>query len=257
MSKLQRVGLQLRADLRIFVRNPAAVFFTAILPVLFLCMFVAIFGNQRNADGVRAATQQVPGFIGLAVVSASFVALAIGLTSAREDGVLKRIRGTAAPPWLIFAGRIGTSIASATIVTAMLLAIGAIAFGVRIPTTTMPGLITALVLGVFAFCGLGIAFTRAIPSQDAAPAMTNAVVLPLYFISGVFLPAGQLPSGLVTVADLLPVKPFIDALIVAFDPRTTGAGIAGGDLAVLAGWGLVGLVFAVRFFAWTPRHQAE
>jgi ABC-2 type transport system permease protein len=86
--------------------------------------------------------------------------------------------------------------------------------------------------------------------------MTNAVVLPLYFISGVFVPVSQLPDGLRQIADVLPVKPFVDALTVAFDPRTTGAGIAGGDLAVLAAWGVLGLLLAVRFFAWTPRRQA-
>jgi len=51
------------------------------------------------------------------------------------------------------------------------------------------------------------------------------------------------------------VKPFVDALTVAFDPRTTGAGIAGADLAVLAAWGVVGLIVAIRSFAWTPLQQ--
>jgi ABC-2 type transport system permease protein len=250
--------VQLRSDLKVFVRNPAALFFTAILPVIFLCLFVSIFGNDRDKEmgNVRVATLQVPAFIALAVVSASFVGLVIGLVSVREDGVLKRIRATPVPPWVVFGGRIGTSIVMSTIVSAILLAIGAIAFGVTIPTTTMPGLLVALVLGTFAFCAIGIAYTRAIRSEDAAPAMTNAVVLPLYFISGVFVPVSQLPDGLRMVADVLPVKPFVDALTVAFDPRTTGAGIAGGDLAILAAWGVAGLLVALRFFAWTPRQQA-
>jgi ABC-2 type transport system permease protein len=251
--------VQLRSDLKVFVRNPAALFFTAILPVVFLCLFVSIFGNERAGDefgNIRISTLQVPAFIALAVVSASFVGLAIGLVSVREAGVLKRVRGTPAPPWIVFAGRIGTAIVSATIVTVLLIAIGAIAFGVRVPTGTLPGLVAALVVGAFAFCALGIAYTRAIFSEDAAPAMTNAVVLPLYFISGVFVPVSQLPAGLRQVADVLPVKPFVDALFVAFDPRTTGAGLAGGDLAVLAAWGVLGLLLAVRFFGWTPRQQA-
>ena len=251
--------VQLRSDLKVFVRNPAALFFTAILPVVFLCLFVSIFGNERAGaefGNIRISTLQVPAFIALAVVSASFVGLAIGLVSVREAGVLKRVRGTPAPPWIVFAGRIGTAIVSATIVTGLLIAIGALAFGVRVPTATLPGLAATLVVGAFAFCALGIAYTRAISSEDAAPAMTNAVVLPLYFISGVFVPVSQLPKGLRQVADVLPVKPFVDALSVAFDPRTTGAGIAAGDLAVLAAWGLVGLLIAVRFFVWTPRRQA-
>lgn len=250
--------VQLRSDLKVFVRNPAALFFTAILPVVFLCLFVSIFGNERDEamGNVRVATLQVPAFIALAVVSASFVGLAIGLVSVREDGVLKRIRGTPVAPRVVFAGRIGTAIVSTAIVTAILLAIGALAFDVSVPTSTLPGFVASLVLGAFAFCALGIAFTRAIGSEDAAPAMTNAVVLPLYFISGVFVPVSQLPDGLRQVADVLPVKPFVDALTVAFDPRTTGAGFAAGDLAMLAAWGVVGLLCAMRFFAWTPRHQA-
>jgi len=258
MSDAQRALVQLTSDLKVFVRNPAALFFTAILPVIFLCLFVAIFGNERDEEfgNIRVATLQVPAFIALAVVSAAFVGLAIGLTSVREDGVLKRIRATPAPAWIVFAGRIGTSIVMATIVTVILLVIGAVAFDVTIPTSTLPGLVVALAVGAFAFCALGIAYSRAIPSEDAAPAMTNAIVLPLYFISGVFVPASQLPDGLVTVADLLPVKPFVDALITVFDPRTSGAGIAVGDLAVVAGWGLAGLIFAMRSFAWTPHHQA-
>jgi ABC-2 type transport system permease protein len=251
--------VQLRSDLKVFVRNPAALFFTAILPVVFLCLFVSIFGNDRTGEeygNVRVSTLQVPAFIALAIVSASFVGLAIGLVSVREAGVLKRVRGTPAPPWIVFAGRIGTAIVSATIVTVLLVAIGAIAFGVRVPTATLPGLVAALAVGAFAFCALGIAYTRAIGSEDAAPAMTNAIVLPLYFISGVFVPVSELPAGLRHVADVLPVKPLVDALTVVFDPRTNGAGIAGGDLAILAAWGVVGLLIALRTFGWTPRAQA-
>ncbi|MEA2182893.1 MAG: type transport system permease protein [Solirubrobacteraceae bacterium] len=249
-----------RSNLKVFVRNPAALFFTAILPVVFLVLFVSIFGNERSKEfGVKVATLQVPAFIALAVVSASFVSLAIGLTSVREDGILKRIRATPVAPWIVFAGRIVTAIVTAIIVTAILVGIGALAFGVAVPTHTLPGLMLALVLGATSFCALGIAYTRLIPSEEAAPAMTNAVVLPLYFISGVFVPADQLhnlPGFLRFLADALPVKPFVDALLKAFNPHTIGVGIAGNDLAILAAWGAIGLVLAVRFFVWTPRHQA-
>lgn len=257
MSDLARVAAQIGADLKIFRRNPAALFFTAILPVIFLCMFVGIFGNAKleNYGGIRASTLQVPAFIALAVISASFVALAIGFTRMRESGTLKRVRGTPVPPWIVFAGRIGTSIVMAAIVTVVLMAIGAVAFGVSVPTHTLPGLLSALAVGAAAFCALGIAFTRLISSEDAAPAMTNAVVLPLYFISGVFVAFRDLPDGLQSVAKLLPAQPFVDALRIAFDPHTTGAGFAGGDLLKLAIWGVAGLLLAVRFFAWTPRHQ--
>lgn len=258
MSAGGALRAQLAADLRIFRRNPAALFFTAILPVIFLCLFVGIFGNERVEEygGLRSSTLQVPAFIGLAVISSSFVALAIGFTRTRESGVLKRVRATPVPPWVVIAGRVCTAIVTTAVITVVLMAIGAVVFGVRIPTRALPGLLSTLVVGTAAFCALGIAFTRLIPSEDAAPAMTNAVVLPLYFVSGVFVPFRQLPSGLRHVAEVLPAQPFVDALRVAFDPHTTGAGFVGSDLAKLAAWGLFGLLVAVRTFAWTPRGQA-
>ena len=258
MSGARRALAQLTADLKIFRRNPAALFFTAILPVIFLVLFVGIFGNQRleEYDNVRSATLQVPAFIALAVISAAFVALAMGFTRMRENGVLKRVRATPVAPWVVFAGRIGTSIVTAVLTTALLMLIGAVVFDVSLPSNALPGLVAALAVGTFAFSTLGIAYTRVIGTEEAAPALTNAVVLPLYFISGVFVPFRQLPEGLQRVAELLPAQPFVDALRIAFDPNTTGAGFAGEDLLKLAIWGVVGLVLAVRFFEWTPRREA-
>ena len=226
--------------------------------MIFLCLFVAIFGNERleEYEGVRASTLQVPAFIALAVISSAFVSLAMGLTRMRESGMLKRVRATPVPPWIVFAGRIGTSIVIAALVTGLLMLIGWLVFGVSVPGGTLPGLVATLAAGTFAFSTLGIAYTRAISSEEAAPAMTNAVVLPLYFISGVFVPFRELPEALQHVAELLPAQPFVEALRVAFDPNTTGAGFAGEELLKLAIWGVVGLVLAVRLFGWTPRRQA-
>jgi ABC-2 type transport system permease protein len=258
MSQLRRARAQVSADLKIFRRNPAALFFTAILPVVFLCLFVGIFGNKRLAeyDGIRSSTLQVPAFMALAVISAAFVSLAIGFTRTRESGVLKRVRATPAAPWIVFAGKIGTSIVTTIVITLVLMAIGGLVFGVSLPSHTLPGLACALALGTATFCALGIAFSRLIPNEDAAPAMTNAVVLPLYFISGVFVPFRQLPDGLQKVAELLPAQPFVDALRLTFDPHTAGAGLAGTDLLKLAIWGVVGVVLAVRCFDWMPRGQS-
>src|ERR687893_142573 len=221
MSALRSFPVQLVSDLKVFVRNPAA---------------------GGDYGDIRISTLQVPAFIALAVVSASFVSLAMGLTNVRENGVLKRVRATPAAPGIVFAGRIGTAIMSALIVTAILCAIGGLVFGVTLPTTTLPALLVTLIVGAGAFCALGIAYTRLIPNDDAAPAMTNAVVLPLYFVSGVFVPVSQLPDGLRRVAGVLPVQPFVDALTVTFDPRTVGSGFAVGDLLIIAAWGVAGLV---------------
>lgn len=245
---------QARYDLTAFRRDPASVFFTAVLPVIFLSVLVAVFGGERlEGRGVRLSTYYVPGILALAVVSGTFVNLAMAITTLREDGVLKRLRGTPLPPWVLIAGRVVSALALTAVVTVVLLLVGRLGYGVSLPGRTLPGFVLALLVGTAAFSCLGIALTGVIPSTSAASAITNAIVLPLYFVSGTFFPSESIPPFLTAVADVFPIKHLAAALFTSFDPATTGTGVATGDLAVVAVWGLVGAVVATRTFRWAPR----
>lgn len=245
---------QFRYDQRIFWRNPAAVFFTVLFPLIFLFLFAGLFGDEEiEGLGVEVATYYVPGIITLSVVSATLVSLSMTLVVSREAGRLKRFRGTPLPAWAFIAGRVGNSVVVSLLMVVIVTAIGAIAFGVEVPTATAPALLVTVLVGAFAFCSLGFALSAAIPSQEAAPAITNATVLPLYFISGVFIPETEIPAGVLSVADIFPIRYFFEAFFAAFDPATTGAGFEWGQLAVVAAWGVVGLLAALRWFRWTPK----
>jgi ABC-2 type transport system permease protein len=157
----------------------------------------------------------------------------------------------------VFAGRVGVAIVGALIVSALLLLIGRVLYGVELRTARIPAFLVTLALGAMALSAVGIAYSRLIPSVDAAPAMTNAVVLPLYFISGVFVPTSTLPHWLAQVASVFPIRPLNDALFACFDPRSGSAGFQGGKLLVLGAWGVGGLLIALRTFSWVPRRDAE
>ena len=253
------VGLalhQYRYDQRQFWREPASVFFTVVLPLIFLFLFVSIFGNEDVRVGgsqISFANYYLPGILTLALTSATFVNLTITLTILRERGELKRVRATPVPTWVIIAGRTLTAVGVTAVMVVVLMAIGAIFYGVEVPTTTLPAAVIALLVGVVALSALGFAFAAVVPSENAAPPMSNAVVLPLYFISGVFIPSDQTPAWMDTVAGVFPVKPLFEALLRAFDPNTSGAGFDWVHLAVVAAWGVGGALFALSRFRWMPR----
>jgi ABC-2 type transport system permease protein len=245
---------QFRYDQRIFWRNPASVFFTVIFPVIFLFLFAGLFGDEELAGlGVKVSTYYVPGIITLSVVSATLVSLSMSLVVAREAGRLKRFRGTPLPAWAFIAGRVGNSIVVALMMVVLVTALGAIVFGVEVPTTTIPALVVTLIVGSFAFCALGFALSTVIPSEDAAPAITNVAVLPLYFLSGVFIPETEIPDGVLSFAAVFPIRHFFEAFFAGFDPATVGAGFEWAHLAVIAAWGVAGLLVALRGFRWAPR----
>jgi ABC-2 type transport system permease protein len=252
MTGLALVAHQFRYDQKVFWRNPASVFFTVAFPVILLLIFATVFGNQTVdvRGGIETTTYYVPAIITLSVISATMQSLAMSLVIAREDGRLKRGRGTPMPPWVFIAGRVGNSIVVALLMMALISALGRIAYGVPIPWSRLPSIVLVLVVGAAAFCCLGIALTAAIPSQDAAAPIVNALLLPLYFLSGVFIPDDQLPAGVIHFADAFPVRHFFEAL---FDSYVGGASVSWGNLAVVALWGVAGLLAAIRWFRWTPR----
>ena len=244
---------QARYDLLAFLRNRQARFFTLILPLIFMVIFVSVFGNHRiGPEHVKASTYYVPGISALAIIAASFVNLVISLTAQREAGVLKRRRATPMPAWALIAARTITAMTISLVVMAVLLVLGRFAYGVRLPTSTIPGVLLTAVVGSATFCVLGYAISTAIGSEDAAQPMVQAIMLQLYFISGVFIPNVNLPGWLQDTAKVFPVQHLADGLHNAFDPATRGVGIVWGDLGVLALWAAAGLLIALRRFTWTP-----
>ena len=255
MSDAALAWHQFRYDQRIFWRSPASVFFTVMLPIIFLVIFASIFGNEtiEERGDLKVSTYYVPGIMTLAVVSATLVSLAISLVEAREAGRLKRLRGTPLPTWGFVAGRVGNAIVVSLLMVVIVTAIGRLLYDVAVPDETVPALLVTLLVGAFSFSCLGFALTSAIPSEEAAPPITNFTVLPLYFLSGVFIPETEIPDGVLEVADLFPIRHFFEAFLTAFDPATVGAGFEWGNLAMVAAWGFAGLAIAARTFRWAPR----
>lgn len=256
MSAVGMALHQYRYDQRQFWREPASVFFTAILPLIFLVLFVAIFGNDTTrVEGhqIKTSTYYLPAILALAIVNSTFINLTIWVTIARDRGQLKRLRATPVPPWAVVAGRALSALAVAAVMTVLVCGAGVIFYGVSLPDNALPGALLTLVVGVLAFAALGFAAAALVPSENAAPPIANAICLPLEFISGIFVPADQIPRWMSDVAGVFPVKPAFAALLHAFDPHTTGAGIQWGHLAVLAVWGVAGTAVALRFFRWSPK----
>jgi ABC-2 type transport system permease protein len=254
MSGLSLVAHQFRYDQKQFWRNPASVFFTVMLPLIFLFIFATIFGNDEvETLGVKTTTYYVPAIITLAVISATTQSLAINLVEDREGGTLKRVRGTPLPAWAFIASRVGNALVVSILMVVIVAVIGRLVYDVSIPTTTLPAVLLTLAVGAFSFCCIGFALTAVIPSEDAAPAITNATVLPLYFISGIFIPESEIPEGVLQVADAFPIRHFFEAFFAAWNPDTTGAGIELGNLGIVLAWGVAALIAALLTFRWEPR----
>lgn len=253
MSDLALAIRQVRYENRTFWRNPAAAFFTFFFPLLFMVIFNVLFSGGQTASGFQISAFYTPSIIVFGVISATFTNIAMMVTIARDDGILKRVRGTPLPPWVYLFGRIGQAIGVALLLVVIVAAFGAIFYNVAIPWDRLPALVITLVLGAGTFCALGLAVAGLIPNADAASPIVNFTILPLEFISNVFIDMRGAPDWLNTLSGIFPVRHFADAMLTVYNPQAGSGGFSAGDLLVLALWGVVGVVVALRFFTWEPR----
>jgi ABC-2 type transport system permease protein len=249
MNDLALAAWQVRYEQRSFWRNRTRAFFAFLLPLMFLVIFASLNHGSTivSRGGIAADLFVVPGLLAYGVVMATFMNLATELAASRDLGVLKRMRGTPLPRWAFLTGRVGSAVVTAAGVTAATLTLGALAYDVHVRAETLPGLVLALVVGTASFSALGVGVNVLIPNADAAPAVANALILPLTFISGVWSDFGGIPAWLHRIAEVFPVQHLANSLQVAFDPHTSGPGIVGSDLLVLAAWGAVGAAAGIRY----------
>jgi ABC-2 type transport system permease protein len=206
-----------------------------------------------DIDGVPSADVLLAGLFGYGAASTAFGGLAIILVTRREASLLKRLRSTPLPPATYLAAVLLSTLAVFALQSVALVGLGSLAFGASAPANAL-GFAGAVVLGVACFAGMGLGAAALIRSAEGVSAVVNVVVLPMAFLSGSFGPTENLPAFLEAVADVLPLTYFLDLVNgVYLDGDSLFADPSA--LAVVAAWGVAGLVVALRWFDWSPRER--
>ena len=254
MTALRLTGLQLGYVNKAFWRNPASAFFTFAFPLIFLVIFTALLGHYTihlGSKTINTSTYYVASMASFSVITACFNNIATAVSFQREDGVLKRAHGTPLPGASFLGARILHAVLVAILLVAITAAFGRIVYTADIPTGLhLLEFIVALLVGAAAFCALGLAATSLIPNSDAAAPIVNAIILPLEFLSGIFIAFdNSTPAWILWVARVFPIRHFVLSMQAAF----LGTPFRWTDVLVVAAWGAAGMLLAIRFFSWEPR----
>jgi ABC-2 type transport system permease protein len=249
---------QVRYQNRLFLRNPFSAFFSLAFPLMFLLLFGSLNGGQRIAaqGGIRYAQFLTPGMLAFAVISTCYTNLAVTVAINRDEGLLKRVRGTPLPSWIYIASRILSAVWFALVAAVIMVAAGVLLFHVKLIGHLLPAAVVSLLLGAICFCALGIAIAALVPNGESAPVFANFTLFPILFISAVFFPIDTAPTWLRQIANFFPIRHFAGWIEATFNPLTNGGGFQTKDLLSLLVWTAVGMLVAVRRFQWEPRTAA-
>lgn len=232
---------------RMMLRRREVVFFSVLLPTMFMLLFGSIFGNVKDGNGVAVISYLLPGYMVMAVMSVSFISLGIMTATERQHYILKRLGATPLPRAVLIFGKI---VAISLIVAAAVAVLIGIALAFYNVTITGNPLSVAVIIlvGVLVFATIGL-MVGGMVKAEAAPAILNAVYFPFLFLGGALLPLNQMPDWLQTIAKILPSYHFTNALI---DVMVLGKSLpeVWPNLAAMAAWGLGAIFIAARTFKW-------
>ncbi|WP_436759544.1 ABC transporter permease [Streptosporangium sp. V21-05] len=258
-----RLGLsRMVIENRMFFRERDAVIFTFALPIVMLVLFGSIFAGEMEGTGLTVSQLYVAGLIGTATMT-GFQNLGINVAMDRDDGTLKRLAGTPLPRTSYFIGKALNTLFVSFLQVVILLAIGVTLFGLELPSEASRWVTFTwvFVLGVIGSSLLGVAISGLPRSAKSASAVIAMPFVVLQFVSGVFIPIGQLPSWLVNIASVFPLKWMCQGF------RSVFLGDAGVTLEVaksyeldrvalvLGAWAVGGLVLCLMTFRWKSRRD--
>lgn len=261
MSDLRILGVQARYAIITGVRSSNALIFGIVLPIFLLVLFNEVFarGNKTtHVDGrlIDTTSYYTAGLVAYAIMLQTFSALAITVTTQRESGQLKRLRGTPMPAWTFIAGYIVRSIVYVVAMVVALFLIGVLAFNVHVHASGIVGLAVFVAFGTAAMASLGLAVTIVCKTAEAASTLGPFAAVILSFISGVFIPIAALPNWLGKIGDVFPLSHLASGMQRGLVIGATGTGITAANLGIIAAWAAFGLVVAARWFRWEPQAAA-
>ena len=251
-------------ELKTFFRQRDAVVFTFSLPAVLLLVLGSVFTDEFDGTGITVSQLFAAGMIAGGIASTSFVNLGIGIATDRDDGTLKRLRGTPMPPVSYFIGKVILVLVASLAEVVVLLATGMLVFDLSLPTDASRWVTFAwvFVLGVTACSLLGIAASSIARSARSAPAVLNLPFIVLQFVSGIYVvPVRDLPEPLVQIGSLFPLKWMAQGFRSVFLPdvmagqEVAGAWEHGRVALVLAAWCIGGLILCLTTFRWRSRRD--
>lgn len=234
-------------ELKLFIREPTAAFFTLIFPLILLVIFGGIFGNEpvSKFGGRGTVDLSVPGYIGMIIATAGLLSLPVTLAAYREKGILKRFQASPVSVPMILGSQVTIQTIMLMIGAAGLFTVGRLGYNLSIPSHIF-SLFGGFLYSAASFLSLGFLLAGVLPSAKAANAAGMAMFFPMLFLSGSAMPIELLPKGMRTIAEFLPLTHVVSLLKGIW----FGQGWDLKPVAVLGGLLVLSVLLSTKTFRW-------
>ncbi|KMO72054.1 ABC transporter permease [Mycolicibacterium chlorophenolicum] len=257
-----RIGVsRIVPELKMFYRRPEQVVLTFSMPAIICLLLGSIFSAAMPGSDVSTGAVIAASMLAYGILSTSFINLGISVAADRETGALRRLRGTPATATSYFVGKIALVAIASLAEAVILLAVGVLVFGLRLPTGLAEWWTLGWVfaLGITSCSLLGVLVSNIANNAVSAAVLTNGPAVGLQFVSGTYVPLIMLPTWMLIIGSLFPVKWMAQGFrSVLLPPQMVTAEPAGSwehgrIFLVLAAWTVIGLLACLRAFRWSEQ----
>jgi len=246
---MRGLGKLIAVQMKLYLREPAATFFTIVFAPMLLMLFGAIYGNKPNPffGGRGMVDVSVPSYIGLIIVSCAFMSIPIATAANREAGVLRRFRMTPLRPAAYILANIITNYVMTALGVAALVIAGRAVYGMKFDGNLF-SVWAGFTLSILAFFSLGYLIASAASTARSAQAVGMIFAFPMMFLGGATIPLEVLPPAVRAVSNFVPLTHVVTLMRGLWAGESWGAHLT--ELAVLGGILVVGMALSARFFRW-------
>ncbi|MGI8648817.1 MAG: ABC transporter permease [Rubrobacter sp.] len=235
-----------RVEMKLFLREPAAVFFTLAFPTLALLLFGSLFGGYEvPGSNLRSIDLLTPGYTAMVIGTVAIIGLPTTIASYRQNGVLRRLRATPIKPQEILGAHVLVNLAATLLGIALLFVVGFFVFDLRMPGDPISVLAT-IVLASLSFFAFGFALSSLMPSVRVASAVGQVIFFPMIALSGAWVPREQFPDWLFSVSNFIPLTYAVNLVRDLW----VGEGWTLLPVAILVGLMVVSVFVSSRTFRW-------
>lgn len=234
-------------ELKLFLREPAAFFFTLAFPVMLLLIFGSIFGNEPDPElgGRGSVDVSVPGYAAQVIGTVTLIGLPVTLGAYREYGILRRLRATPISPFVVVGARLLVDGFFTMVGVGLVVVVGRVLYGLALPAAPV-AIVAALLLATLCFSAVGFVLAGLLPTARTAQAVGSAIFFPQLFLSGAAIPREIMTGTVREIADRLPLT----QVVILVGDLWLGGAWNWTATAVLVGLLAVGTLLAARTFRW-------
>lgn len=236
-------------EVKLFLREPVAAFFTLAFPLMMLFIFGSIYGNEPTDffAGRGSVDVSVPAYMAMIIGTVGLLSIAINMSTYRERGILRRYRATPLRPHVILVATVLVNFVMTFLGTGLLVIAAKLVYNLHFDGNALL-VLASFVLASLSFFSLGFVIASLAPTARVAQVAGMVVFYPMLFLSGAAIPQEVMPEGVRDVSRFLPLTHVVRLLQGMWFGESLGEHLV--EVAVLAGVLVVGTIIAAWTFRW-------